>query len=138
MLRRCSDPVLVVPRDMVSLDRALVSFNGTDKSWEAMFVAAYLAGRWHIPLTVQVVEEGQTGRSTLSEARQYLLEQGVEAEYRLDDGPVVETIVTVATKTNSDVIIMGGYTSSVMGEMLHDSKVNELLRASRLPMLVCR
>ena len=97
-----------------------------------------LAGRWRLPLVVQVVAEGRTGRATLDEARSYLAEQGVEAEFRLENGPVVETIIGTARETSCDLIIMGGYTSSVMGEMLHDSKVNELLRASRLPMLVCR
>lgn len=138
MLRRCSGPMLVVPRDMVPLERALVAFNGTDKSWEAMFVAAYLACRWKMPLTVLVVAEGRTGAATLAEAQDYLVGQGVEADYRLSDGPVVETIIAAAAETRSDLIIMGGYTSSVLGEMMHDSKVNELLRVSRLPMLVCR
>ncbi len=91
-----------------------------------------------MPLTVLVVEEERTGKATLVEAQSYLAEQGVEAEFRLEDGPVVQTIIAQAEESNSDLIIIGGYSSSVMGEMLHDSKVNELLRSSRLPMLVCR
>ena len=138
MLRRCGGPLLIVPRDWCPLERALVAFNGTDKSWEAMFMAAYLAGRWQMPLTVQVVEEGRMGETTLAEAQAYLAGQGLEAAYRLDNGSVVETIIAVAGDTNSDLIIMGGYTASVLAEMMQDSKVNQLLRSSRLPMLVCR
>ena len=138
MLRRCGGPLLIVPRDWYPLERALVAFNGTDKSWEAMFMAAYLAGRWQMPLTVQVVEEGRMGETTLAEAQAYLAGQGLEAAYRLDNGSVVETIIAVAGDTNSDLIIMGGYTASALAEMMQDSKVSQLLRSSRLPMLVCR
>ena len=62
LMRRCARPVLAVPTLIDSsvpfndensrFSRALLAYDGSPKSQEALFVATYLAGRWRIPLVV--------------------------------------------------------------------------------------
>lgn len=154
LVRLCGVPLLVVPRSVYGLDNLLLAYNGKPKSREALYLAAYLASRWQKPLTVVTVREttagtgrhsrsATSGRSTeqgdpLSEARDYLEAQEVACQYVETEGPVVERIGDLAASTGADLIIMGGYGSSPVVEIARDSKVNEMLRSSRLPLLICR
>ncbi|MEA3340635.1 MAG: universal stress protein, partial [Chloroflexota bacterium] len=62
IIRRSPRPVLMVPETAPRLNRALLAYDGSHKSEEALFVAAYLSVRWEIPLVVVTVIE--TGRTT--------------------------------------------------------------------------
>lgn len=139
MLRLCGVPLLVVPRSVCSLDRLLLAYNGQPKSREALYLSAYLASRWQKPLTVVTVQEqGMECSAVLSDARRYLETHGVKGRYVEAEGPVVERIRATAEAADADLVIMGGYGSSPVAEIARDSAVNEMLRSSRLPLLICR
>jgi nucleotide-binding universal stress UspA family protein len=139
MVRRCGGPLLVVPRSVHSLDHLLLAYNEQAKAREALFLAAYLASRWQKPLTVVTVrEEGLEQETVLADAQRYLGSQGVRGQFVVTEGPVVEAICATATAVGADAIIMGGYGSGPVVEIARDSKVNEMLRSSRLPLLICR
>lgn len=139
LLRRCPSPVLAVPESSSSLSRALLAYDGSPKAAEALFVATYLAGRWQIPLVVvTAIETGHTTSDTLGHAQSYLEAHGVQAEFVKESGPVAEAILRTADEHQSDLIIMGGYGLSPVLEVVLGSAVDQILRASRRPMLVCR
>ncbi|MEW5828231.1 MAG: universal stress protein, partial [Chloroflexota bacterium] len=70
---RSARPILTVPGRTSPLDRALLAFNGSAKSREALFVAAYMAELWKTRLTVMTLaEKGQVSPSVLDYARAYL------------------------------------------------------------------
>jgi nucleotide-binding universal stress UspA family protein len=138
LVRSCSRPMLAVPGLTTGLDSALLSFDGSPKSEEALFVAAYLSLRWGIPLNVVTVIENGVTQETLEQARSYLDSRGVEAVYFSQQGRVVDTILEKAESTQSDLIIMGGYGSTPVVEVVLGSSVDKVLRASRRPMLICR
>jgi hypothetical protein len=52
LILRCPRPVLAVPQNVTPLSHALLAYDGSPKAQEALFVAAYLAGRWKISLVV--------------------------------------------------------------------------------------
>ena len=55
-----------------------------------------------------------------------------------ETGPVAEAILKTAEEHESDLIIMGGYGLGPVLEVVLGSAVDQVLRASRRPMLICR
>lgn len=139
LLRRCPRPVLAVPESSSHLRRALLAYDGSPKANEALFVATYLSGKWNIPLVVvTMIETGRTTSETLARAQKYLETHGVQAAFVKESGPVAEAILKTAEEHESDLIIMGGYGLSPVLEVVLGSAVDQILRASRRPMLICR
>jgi len=147
LIRRCPRPVLAVPRASSHpsagsgrrLSRALLAYDGSPKADEALFVATYLSGQWNIPLiVVTVIEIGRTTSDTLARAQSYLETHGVQAAFVKESGSVAESILKMAEEHESDLIIMGGYGFSPVLEVVLGSAVDQMLRASRWPMLICR
>jgi nucleotide-binding universal stress UspA family protein len=139
LIRKCPRPILAVAGPPTSLARGLLAYDGSPKAKEALFVAAYLAARWPIPLTVVSVEgAGVDAEDMLEEADEYLHTRGVNAATLLQEGPVSEAILRAAEKTGSEFLILGGYGSHPMVEAVLGSQVDAILRESRLPILICR
>jgi nucleotide-binding universal stress UspA family protein len=147
VIQRCSRPLLAVPTSASCLSRALLAYDGSPKADEALFVATYVAGSWAIPLVVVTVKDtkgtkdGEGDRATsqtLARAREYLESHGVQATCVVESGPVAEAVLRTADEHQSDLIIMGGYGSSPVLEVVLGSAVDQVLRASRRPMLICR
>lgn len=139
LIQRCARPVLAVPRASSHLDRALLAYDGSSKADEALFVATYLSGQWDIALVVvTVIETSRTTSETLARAQEYLETHGVEATFVKEGGSVAEAILKTAVEHESDLIIMGGYGFSPVLEVALGSAVDQVLRTSRQPMLICR
>ena len=137
---RCSPrPVLMVPETAPHLSRALLAYDGSPKSEEALFVATYLSVRWEIPLVVvTVIETGRTTSESLLYAQKYLETRGCQATFVKEHGPVAEKVVGTAEGHDCDLIIMGGYGFSPALEVVLGSAVDEVLRTARRPTLICR
>jgi nucleotide-binding universal stress UspA family protein len=139
LIRKCARPILAVPGDPSAFERGLLAYDGSPKSREALYMAAYLASRWQIPLTVAAIEgSGVDAEDMLEEADEYLHSRGVNAKKLLRSGPVAETILRTAEETQSDFLVIGGYGSNPVVEVVLGSEVDIVLQESRLPILVCR
>jgi nucleotide-binding universal stress UspA family protein len=139
LVQRCSRPILAVPRANTDLRRALLPYDGSPKSEEALFAATYLALRWKLALDVVTVLDGdQTKAEAQDRARLYLAERGVPAAYHLEHGRVGDTIIQVAESCASDIVVIGGYGSNPLFEIVLGSAVDQVLRESRRLVLLCR
>ncbi|RME97076.1 MAG: universal stress protein, partial [Chloroflexi bacterium] len=139
LIRRCPRPILAVPQAASPLNSALLAYDGSAKAKEALFVAAYLAGHWQIPLAVvSVVDEHRQADVALQRARRYLEGQGIAPVVAQKNGPVAGAILETAREQGSDLIIMGGYGRGPMLEVVLGSTVDEVLRTSPWPVLICR
>jgi nucleotide-binding universal stress UspA family protein len=139
LLRQCAGPVLAVPGPVSTLSHALLAYDGSPKAEEALFVATYLAGRWHISLTVATVSKSpRTAEKTQARAREYLSRQEIQAAFVQDDGPAAPKILEVAEDKQTDFIIMGGYGHHAVTEVTLGSTVGAVLRTSRQPTLICQ
>jgi len=139
LIRRCSIPILAVPRKATLLSRALLAYDGSSKADEALFLATYVAGRWGIDLTVLTVLEAERATpETLTRARDYLDSHHVAATFVRQTGDVGDTILSAADTDHSDLIIMGGYGFSPVLELMLGSSVDRVLSESEIPMLICR
>ena len=147
MIQHCPSPVLAVPEFAAPqgpshLGSALLAYDGSPKANEALYLATYLARRWNMALAVVTVEE-RAGRTpfrvqVLARAQAYLEEHGARATFVTKQGPVSEAILKTAEEQASELIMMGGYGFSPPVEIVFGSTVVQVLRQSRLPVLVCR
>jgi nucleotide-binding universal stress UspA family protein len=139
IVQSCPRPVLAVPGAATRLDRALLAFDGSSKSEEALYLATYLAGRWKIPLVVLTVREGdRVGEETLGRAVEYARDHDVEPVTELKTGPVDEAILAAAREHACNLILMGGYGLSPLLEFALGSAVDRVLRKAEVPVLICR
>jgi nucleotide-binding universal stress UspA family protein len=143
LVQRCPRPILAVPNGSSTPAtpprRALLPYDGSPKAEEALFIATYLALRWKLALTVvTVIEDGQTTSATLDRARSYLEEHAVQADYLIEHGSAADAIINTAESRASDVILIGGYAFNPLIEIVLGSVVDEVLRVSRRPVLICQ
>lgn len=139
LIQRCPRPVLAVPQNSTSLDSALLAYDGSPKADEALYIAAYMAGKWNLALKVLTVFEGdKVEPETLMRARVYLEEQEIDATYSAEKGPIAGTILDVAEESRVSMIITGGYGLNPVLELVFGSTLDHVLRSSQIPVLICR
>jgi nucleotide-binding universal stress UspA family protein len=139
LLQHCPRPVLAVPGTVTPLGAVLLSYDGSPKATEALFVAAYLALQWRAELTVlTVLEGGHTTASTQARAKRYLESHALQASYVLSEGPVAEAILNTAHTRSSELILIGGYGHRLLLEAVVGGTVDQVLRESDQPVLICR
>jgi nucleotide-binding universal stress UspA family protein len=140
LLQRSPRPILLTPRTGSLLQRILLAYNGSPKADEALYLAAYFAARWRTPLVVMTVfDEGKkTPPETLMKAKIYLDDHEIEAEYVAEAGAPTETILETAEAQACDFILMGSYGLSPIRALYADSTVNQILRQTRVPVLLAR
>jgi nucleotide-binding universal stress UspA family protein len=139
LIQRCPRPILTVPRLPKKLDRLLVAFNGSPKSAEALYAAAYFSGRWEVPLWVLTVAElNKVKPKILNQAQYYLRSQQISATFIQKDGPIAETILNVAATHQIDLLFMGGYSRPPVIEVVLGSPLDQVLYAAQIPVLICR
>ena len=136
IIRNSSRPILTVAQQVSPMARAVIAFDGSPRSREALFVATYLAERWHTALTVMTVT-GRVPPSVQDFARQYLELHEVRAEFVVTNGPL-DQFLEVIRDRKIDLVIMGGYSVTAVREVVFGSAVNYLLRQADCPLLICR
>ncbi len=138
LITRSSRPILGIPGPISSMNHALLAFDGSPKSKEALFVATYLAEQWNTKLTIFTgLDDENLNISTQVFAQNYLEFNEIEAGF-ITQKFSPETLKITADEINADLIIMGGYSGSILKEMTIGSSVNFMLRESKLPILICR
>jgi nucleotide-binding universal stress UspA family protein len=139
MVQKCPRPIIATPQTVSDLSRGLLSYDGSPKAEEALYIATYLSGQWKIPLVViSVTENNRLAMSSLTRADKYLRSHGVTATLVRKSEPVTEAILETSDEHKCDFIIMGGYGFSPLLEVVLGSTVNQILRESRIPMIICR
>jgi nucleotide-binding universal stress UspA family protein len=136
---RCPRPILVVPHTHSPLSNMLLAYDSSPKAKEALYVATYLSLNWGIPLTMISVTEPEIDIvSVQNEARTYLDSHGVSAHIIQQPGPISTAILVAAEQNGCDFIVMGGYGQVPIVNFLLDNVVDQVMRSSRIPMLLCR
>lgn len=136
---RSARPILAIPGRRISrMEHALLAFDGSLKSREALFVAAYLAQRWNIKLTVLTVSEGgQVAISAPDYAHSYLNRHKIQADFVSIDGPI-QVFLDVIKERYIDLVLMGGYSGTALKEITLGNALSLLLREADCPLLICR
>ncbi|HVN54613.1 MAG TPA: universal stress protein [Anaerolineaceae bacterium] len=139
IIRRCPRPLLAVPGKVSPLDRLLLAYDGSPKAKEALYLSAYLAGRWKASLAVlTTLEPGRVTRGVLKSVEKYFEERGVESKFITMKGAPAENILSVVESEERNLILMGGYGFSPVVEAVLGSTVDQVLRSSNVPVLICQ
>jgi nucleotide-binding universal stress UspA family protein len=129
-------PILTVPGKTTPMDNALLAFDGSTKSKEALFVATYLAEKWHSKLLVlTIADEGV--QSVQDYARSYLELHEIHADYIFKKGPF-NISLDVITEHQINLVVIGSYSGTALQEVVIGSAVNFLLRKADCPLLICK
>lgn len=136
---RCSvRPVLAVPQTVTQVERLLLAYDGSRKAEEALYLATYLAARWHLALNVVTVLEGNASAEQVRlRAFRYLEQYQIAAGYIIERGEPASAIIHAAAQTRADLLVMGGYGHrDPLSDLVIGSTTEALLRARQLPILV--
>jgi nucleotide-binding universal stress UspA family protein len=138
LITRSSRPILAMPGKTSDLKHALLAFDGSPKSKEALFVATYLAEQWQTKLTILTgLDDTVSNRSAQEFAQSYLEFNEIQADFVIEKYSA-DVLNRTADEVQADLVIMGGYSGSILKEMTVGSSVNFMLRESQLPILICR
>lgn len=138
MIQKCPRPILTVSSKKSDLTRALLAFDGSPKSYEAMYIAAYLVGTWNIPLTVLTVADGVVDAEIkIGKAKQYFGDNPL-TNFEIREGAASAEILKLTNEQNVDLILCGGYSHVPIVEVVFGSIVDHLLREADIPILICR
>lgn len=139
IIKRCPRPLLTVPAPATPLKQALLAYDGSPKSREALYIAAYIASRWGSTLTVVTSQRGLSQPDRIQQdARRYLEGRGVEAAYSISEQGIVPAIKEHWNAGQADLILIGGYGGAPVVEVMLGSSVDRVLREIPLPTLICR
>ncbi len=139
LIQRCPRPILTIPEVPQKIEKLLVAYNGSPKSTEALYAAAYFSGRWVIPLVVLTVTEPfKVDSRIIGHARYYLRSHGIKTTFIQEDGDIAEIILDTAKSNDIDIIFMGGYSRSPLMEVVWGSSLDGVLAKSPIPVLICR
>ena len=138
VVNAASGPILGLRGEASPLDRALVAFDGSPRSREALFVGAYLAEQWKTSLTVfTALEDGRLSASVQDYARRYLEFHEVGAEFVLENGPV-QRLGNALCDGGFNLLLLGSYGSSVLRQVFIGNTLDFVLRESPAPIFICR
>ena len=135
MNRRCSCSILALPEEVSPLNRALLVYDGTQKSNEALFASTYLAGCWGMSLVILTENIDAQARSFV---KSYFKRRNVEAAFVQQRGTLKESLPKIVRESNSDVIIIGGYGEHPIWEFIFGRPVDQVLGNVQKSVLICR
>ncbi len=139
IMRKSIRPILVVRERVTDMNNLLLAYDGSLKSKEALFVSAYVAARWHYPLTVITIDDGSPGlEAVISQAKSYFERLSIPNTYIVEKGDVTKLVTTAVERFNSDLLLIGGYGYSPLLEVVLGSAVDPILRKISIPVLICQ
>jgi nucleotide-binding universal stress UspA family protein len=138
LIRNCASPILFTPGIVYHFGRAVLGYDTSSKSNEALAIAVYLARRWNMALTVVSVPDNKhDAGEALYQAQDFLRERKIQATLVNRPGSSADVLLRVAHEQRAGLIIVGGYGHNPLVELTLGSTVDEILRTSYFPTLVC-
>ena len=139
ILANTSRPLLTVPQEESQLQRALLAYDGTDRSKEALFVATYFAEMWKTELLVFTALDGKKVTAAMQEyVKRYLDIHEVDAEYIISERGAMDQLKQTVEERGVELVLMGSHGGSVLEQVFVGSALDYMLRESKIPTFICR
>ncbi|MGV8050728.1 MAG: hypothetical protein AB2L21_10385 [Anaerolineaceae bacterium] len=140
ILRKCLRPILVMKEKAIPVTSILLVYDGSPKSKEALYVAAYLAARFGIKLDVFTLDTGIPDiEAEASYAKTYLRKLNLNFTYTIKKGEdFTKEVLAMTNELHSSTIVLGGYGSNSLRDRFLGTAVDLLLEQSEIPILICQ
>lgn len=139
LIQRSPRPILAVPGETSPMKKALLAYDGSRKADEALFLATYMAARWETSLVITTVSENsRVTEAILQRAVEYVEGYGIDPQVVMKSGEVADLLLEAAHENGCDFFVMGGYGFGPVLEVVMGSAVDQVLRQSPHPVLICR
>jgi nucleotide-binding universal stress UspA family protein len=139
LIQKCPRPILFTPQVSKPLEHAILAYDGSLKSQEALFIAAYLADQWKISLDVITIGVDDLDKEIQEGAQKYLDGYNLKVNYiYLMGNDPAKQILTSIDDLNIDLLLLGGYGHHPLVEVIQGSDVDEILRSIKIPLIVSR
>ncbi|MFZ3071539.1 MAG: hypothetical protein WA110_10520 [Anaerolineaceae bacterium] len=138
ILHRSRRPILIVKEKPMPFDSALIVYDGSPKSKEALFMGAYFAARFGTQLDLFTLDNGQADiESEVSYAKTYLRKLNLDFSYHLRKGEnLTKEILSAVEEVGASVLILGGYSGSSFFDRVFGTAVDSLLEQISIPTLI--
>lgn len=137
----CPAPLLVTKGGISEFETILLAYDGSPKSEEALFLAAYLSTFWELSLIViTILEENHphVTPETMVHAKEFLDYYGVSAQFlEIKDKFVSNIILKTANDFSADLIVLGSY-SDRTNHLSQKRVLDEIIKKSQQAILICR
>jgi nucleotide-binding universal stress UspA family protein len=139
VVRASQRPILVTPRRYRPIDRALVAYDGSEHARDALDLAADIARRTQLFFTVLTAGGGEA----LDEGRRREVAERIGPNPPAYDlavarGEPWHAILESAANLDCQLIVMGAYGHSRIRELIIGSTTEQVLRKTKLPVLLSR
>jgi nucleotide-binding universal stress UspA family protein len=139
IIRRSGRSVLVTPHMLTNLNRIMLAYVDSPTSREALFMSTYFAGRWGATLgVVSVCVSEEIANKLQAPVRTYLKKRQQIASFFQPAGYVSEGILKSAREFEADLLVIGGFNRPPMVEVVLDMTLDQLLRETPIPILICQ
>jgi len=130
---------LTVPAGASQFEHALLAYDGTDRSKEALFVATYFAEMWKTRLTVFTAVDGKkVTADILDYVHRYLEIHELNAEYVISEHGAMDFLKQTVEEKNTDLVLMGSHGGTLLNQVFVGSALDYMLRESKVPIFICR
>jgi nucleotide-binding universal stress UspA family protein len=139
IINKSSRPVLGIPFKASEFQRALLAYDGGERSKEALFVATYLAEIWKTRLAVYTsLESGKIKPDVQDDVRRYMELHEVEADYIVTEHDSMAYLKRTVEDYQADLVLMGSYRGGLIREIMIGSSLDYMLQESKVPIFICR
>lgn len=135
--RRSVVPVLLCEDKMRPSRSALLLYDGSEPAGRSLRLAADLAARTPVELSVLTADDdAERGRATVSAARAYLEPLKLPATYSVRPGRPAKAAAASLSEHPSDVVVMGTRGHSGLQHLILGSTAEQLMRSVQIPVLL--
>jgi nucleotide-binding universal stress UspA family protein len=140
LIHHCPTPIITIPGIInIPPKKAMLAYDGSSRANEALFLATYISKFWELSLAVVTIEGRDTiSPNTLIHASEILNHYSIEAELIKASGPPATAILTFSIEDQCDLIITGGYRVNPIAKLLSSSLVDQVIKSTRLPVMICK
>ncbi len=140
IIMRIPGPICVIPEIIeAEIKQVVLAFSQSPKAREAMCFADILSKSTNCRISVVISGKDETRRnSAYEEVKKYYVRQNVEADYFVIDNEPEVAILQTADQIHADLIVMGGFSRSLLQRIFKRSTIDKIFVATKKPVIICK
>ncbi|TCK05896.1 universal stress protein [Marinobacterium mangrovicola] len=139
VIRALHRPMLLLPDDFKAPERFLIAYDGSPTSRKAVDMVAQSPLFTGIPCDLLMIAPSTNDvKLELKQAQDKLTQAGFDVTAEILAGDVEQTLLNEVVMRRADMLVMGAYGHSRIRQMLVGSTTSNLIRQTRVPLLLLR